>query len=243
MGLSTLISGYITSYFSTVLHIPMFAILLSPAIVPVGFYVAAPPFDFLASPLPNSNMTSETSQPLASLIASERPLAPEYLSFSTTPVCPLDPDLHSAHPPAPGIIPTCNSALTAPPPYNMDRPFAPYPVLLSIIRSASTLALFPGPACNSTAPNHVNNPYSALQASSAAVLPTVNLVAHCAIVSGAFIPVAPDLYSYLRSCQSPPVSPLLLPLSTRPQPFSTSSPVRDSPHLLDIIGCCRPSRR
>ena len=69
MGLTTLISGYITSAFSTVLPETMVVVILGPAIVPVDFSSAAPPF-FPTSPLPHSNTTPETSQSLASLTAS-----------------------------------------------------------------------------------------------------------------------------------------------------------------------------
>ena len=89
MGLTTLISGYITSDFSTVLPVPMVAVILAPTIVPVGFSVATTPFVLLMEPLPHSNTTSKNSQSLASLTASEHPLAPESLFYSTAPVCPL----------------------------------------------------------------------------------------------------------------------------------------------------------
>ena len=44
MRLTNLISGYISSYFSTVLPVTMVAVILAPAIVPMDFYVATPFF-------------------------------------------------------------------------------------------------------------------------------------------------------------------------------------------------------
>ena len=50
MGLSTLISGYIPSALSIFLPVPRVAIILAPAIGPVGLS-AATPLIFLAEPL------------------------------------------------------------------------------------------------------------------------------------------------------------------------------------------------
>ena len=44
MALTTLISSYITSDFSTVLPVPMVALIFAPDIVPLDFSAAAPPF-------------------------------------------------------------------------------------------------------------------------------------------------------------------------------------------------------
>ena len=70
MRLNTLISGYISSYFSTVLPVLMVAKILAPAIVPVNFSAAAPPFVYLTATMTHYNTTTETSQSLASLTAS-----------------------------------------------------------------------------------------------------------------------------------------------------------------------------
>ena len=162
-------------------------------------------FFFLMEPLPHSNKTPKISQSFASLTASEHPLAPESLSISTTPVFPLAPDLHSAHPPAPGIIPSCASAPTATPPDSVAHPFYPSPVVPYRLRYSRTLSLVLAPSCHSTAPYPVSYTYSAFRSASAAVLPTVDPVTNCAAVAVAPISVEPDLYSFLRSCQSPTV--------------------------------------
>ena len=139
----------------------------------------------------HSNTTPETSQSLASLTASERPLAPQSLYFSAAPVCPFVRNLYSAHSPAPGILPECTSSPTDPSMDTVALPFSPAPIVPSRLRSDRILSLVPAPTCDSTAPDPVKNPYSAFQSASAAVLTMVDLVVHCATVYGDSIFVAP----------------------------------------------------
>ena len=76
MQLTNLISGDSSSYFSTVLPVPMVAVIRDPAIVPVDFSAAATPFVNSTAPMNQSNTHPETYQSLASIKASERSLAP-----------------------------------------------------------------------------------------------------------------------------------------------------------------------
>ena len=72
---------------------------------------------------------------------------------------------------------------------------------------ASTLAPVPASSCDITAPDPVNHTCYSFLYASAAVLPTVEPVLHCATVAGAYIYVAPDLQSFLLLCQYPTVCP------------------------------------